>query len=232
MGSIRDMATVRPSGRAEAHVLTARSVPISWTLRAKARSMTTLIFSPGRFDDRRRFLRRDSSSSYAILENVSPNANENGAADFDFIIGDWTVRHRRLKERLVGCTEWVGFEGTSRTQKILAGHGNVEDNLLALPDGPYRAAAIRSFNSITGQWSIWWLDQRNPGQLDTPVVGRFSNGKGLFYSDDNLNGRPIKVRFTWLPKDQNSAHWEQAFSGDDGKNWETNWTMEFSRVHC
>ena len=153
-----------------------------------------------------------------------------GAADFDFVIGVWTVQHRRLKERLAGCTEWIEFNGTSSTQKILDGHGNVEDNFLDMPEGPYRAAAIRSFNPATGHWSIWWLDERKPGQLDTPVVGRFSNGIGLFYADDTLNGKPIRIRFTWSPKDQRSAQWEQAFSADGGSTWETNWTMEFSRV--
>ena len=77
---------------------------------------------------------------------MKPTANQTGVDDFDFVIGNWTVQHRRLKERLVGCTEWLAFEGTARTQKILGGLGNVEDNFLALPDGAYRAAAIRSFN--------------------------------------------------------------------------------------
>jgi hypothetical protein len=26
-----------------------------------------------------------------------------------------------------------------------------------------------------------------------------------------------------------ACHWEQAFSGDGGKTWETNWTMTFTR---
>ncbi len=162
---------------------------------------------------------------------MNPTSNQTGVDAFDFVIGNWTVQHRRLKERLVGCTDWLEFGGTSRTQKILDGQGNVEDNFLAFPGGPYCAAAIRSFDAVTGQWSIWWLDLRNPGHLDTPVVGSFSNGKGLFYADDNLDGRPIRVRFTWLPKDPSSARWEQAFSADAGNTWETNWTMEFSRVH-
>jgi hypothetical protein len=28
----------------------------------------------------------------------------------------------------------------------------------------------------------------------------------------------------------NSAQWEQAFSEDGGKTWETNWIMELERV--
>ena len=161
---------------------------------------------------------------------MSQSATHTGADDFDFIIGNWTVHHHRLKERLVGCTEWVDFAGTSRTHKILGGYGNLEDNFLDLPEGPYRAVALRSFNPATGLWSIWWLDHRNPGHLDTPVLGSFSGGTGIFYADDNLNGSPIRIRFTWLPKDANSARWEQAFSDDGGESWETNWIMDFSRA--
>ena len=150
--------------------------------------------------------------------------------DFDFIMGTWRVRHRRLKSRLTQSAEWVEFDGLSATRKILGGFGNVEDNRLFFPEGEIRAAALRSFDQSSKTWSIWWLDERNPTDLGTPVVGRFSLGTGLFYADDQLNGKPIKVRFTWLPKDSNHARWEQAFSGDGGDTWETNWTMEFSRA--
>jgi GntR family transcriptional regulator len=39
--------------------------------------------------------------------------------DFDFVVGDWLVTHRRLKERLAGCTEWIEFDGEMSTRKIL-----------------------------------------------------------------------------------------------------------------
>jgi hypothetical protein len=36
-----------------------------------------------------------------------------GASDFDFLIGDWRVHHRRLKERLANSQEWIEFDGTA-----------------------------------------------------------------------------------------------------------------------
>jgi hypothetical protein len=63
-----------------------------------------------------------------------------------------------------------------------------------------------------------------------PVHGGFKNGVGEFIYDDTFNGRPIKVRFRWTNITATSAHREQAFSPDDGKTWETNWTMEFTRA--
>lgn len=156
---------------------------------------------------------------------------DSAPTDFDFIIGSWQVQHRRLKERLAACTDWLAFSGQSCTRKLLGGFGNLEDNLLALPDGAYRAAALRSFDPASGQWSIWWLDGRRPHALDVPVVGGFSDGTGTFFASDELDGRPIRVRFTWFRAGPAGLpRWEQAFSADEGQTWETNWTMDFSPV--
>jgi hypothetical protein len=147
--------------------------------------------------------------------------------DFNFIIGMWRVKHRRLDARLAGCTSWTEFDGESSTSHILGGFGNLEDNILHFPEGPVRAAAMRSYCAATQQWSIWWLDGRNPTRLDVPVTGKFADHVGLFFADDTLDGKPIKVRFTWIATPGQHPRWEQAFSGDAGASWETNWTMEF-----
>jgi hypothetical protein len=151
-------------------------------------------------------------------------------ADFDFLMGDWRVRHRRLKERLAGCVDWDEFEGTSTTRPILGGNGNVEDNLILFPGGDYRASAIRAFDPASGHWSIWWLDGRDPTRIDVPVVGRFEEGMGTFLAVDSFQGRRILVRFLWSDIAARTCRWEQAFSTDDGLTWETNWIMEFERV--
>ena len=150
--------------------------------------------------------------------------------DFDFIIGDWTVKHRRLNERLAGCKAWTEFSGHSSTHKTLGGFGNLEDNILQFPEGTFRAVAMRSYCTKTKTWSIWWLDGRYPTQLDKPVVGRFTGNTGLFFADDVLEGKPVKIRFTWFSAPSEDPRWEQAFSADGGLTWETNWTMQFTSV--
>ena len=62
------------------------------------------------------------------------------------------------------------------------------------------------------------------------MLGRFVGGVGTFYNDDTLRGKPIKVRFIWSNITRNAAHWEQAYSPDGGKTWETNWISDFTRV--
>jgi hypothetical protein len=150
-------------------------------------------------------------------------------ADFDFVIGSWNVAHRKLQERLANCDEWIEFSGTSETRKILGGLGNIEDNALELPEGMYRAVALRSYDPFKKAWAIWWLDGRAPWTIDTPVIGTFVDGVGLFYADEMFNGKPIRIRFTWTRVSTDDLRWEQAFSQDAGATWETNWTMQFTR---
>jgi hypothetical protein len=150
--------------------------------------------------------------------------------DFDFQQGRWRVAHRRLEARLAGCQSWEEFAGTCEQRPILGGNGNVEDNLLDLPGGSYRAIALRSWDPVRARWAIWWLDGRSPHALDTPVIGGFADGVGTFYADDVLDGRPVRLRFLWLRTDTDTPRWEQALSADGGESWETNWTMDFTRA--
>jgi hypothetical protein len=62
-------------------------------------------------------------------------------------------------------------------------------------------------------------------------VDRFQGGVGTFFANDTFRGKPIRVRFVWSQITPSSAHWEQAFSPDEGKTWEINWKMDFTRVH-
>ena len=151
-------------------------------------------------------------------------------AAFDFLHGHWQVQHRRLAERLVGSTTWIEFAGTCTAMPLLDGSANIDDNLLELPSGPYRAATLRAHDAATDGWSIWWLDGRTPTHLDPPLVGRFVDGVGTFFADDVLAGRAIRVRFLWTVVAPATPRWEQAFSTDGGASWETNWVMRFARA--
>ncbi|WP_114952380.1 DUF1579 domain-containing protein [Sphingosinicella terrae] len=159
---------------------------------------------------------------------LSPPA-VSGRHDFAFQNGEWRVRHRKLRERLAGSDDWLEFGGTCRAWEVMGGLGHIEDNMLDDPSGAYRAAAFRLADSNTGQWSIWWADERYPG-IDVPVRGRFEDGVGTFFADDTFEGRPVRLRFIWSEIEEDKARWEQALSDDDGRSWEVNWIMRFERV--
>jgi len=156
-------------------------------------------------------------------------ADRSGADDFNFLMGDWSVTHRRLVRRLVGDTEWIEFSGPASARQILGGLGNTDEYRIDLPEGAYIGASLRLFNPAAQTWTIYWMDSRDP-KLDPPVVGRFTDGRGVFLGDDTHDGRPIRVRFLWSSTPGRPCRWEQAFSTDRGVSWETNWTMTFTRV--
>jgi hypothetical protein len=168
----------------------------------------------------------DSVRGTTQIDSATP-----GVHDFDFLVGEWRVHHRTLKERLANSHEWIEFEGTLVNQPLMGGYSNVDDTVFEKPGAPFRGVALRSFDSKTQQWSIWWLDSRTPlGSVDPPMRGGFRDGVGTFYADETFHGKPVRTRFLWTKITPRSGHWEQAYSPDGGKTWETNWVQDIVRV--
>ena len=162
---------------------------------------------------------------------TTPAGDLSGVDDFDFELGSWRVHHRVLKLQPDGTQQWLQYDGTSRNHAIMDGLVNIEDNVFHTPDGTRGGVAIRAYDRSNGTWAIWWIDGRNPhGPMDPPVVGRFVDGVGTFYSDGMLDGKPVRTRFIWSHITPRSARWEQAFSYDAGRTWQVNWIMAFERV--
>ena len=155
--------------------------------------------------------------------------NLTGLHDFDFEVGEWRVHHR--VKRPAGSQQWLEFDGVCSNRSLMDGRANAEDHVFNKPTGVTRGVGLRAYDPKTSQWAIWWIDGRDPfGALDPPVIGRFDNGVGTFYSDGTLDGKSVRTRFIWSNITPTSARWEQAYSSDAGKTWETNWVMEFRRA--
>ena len=159
-------------------------------------------------------------------QDVQPH---DGRADFDFIIGTWKIRNRRLVEPLTGSTEWEEFDGSTVTRGVWGGAANLEEYDAESPRGHIQGLALRLYNPESRQWSIYWGNRAN-GTLDSPMIGEFRHGTGEFYNQELFRGRSISVRFRWTDITSTSCRWEQAFSPDGGTTWEINWIMEFTRA--
>ena len=61
-------------------------------------------------------------------------------------------------------------------------------------------------------------------------MGGFAGSCGVFFLDDEYDGRQVRTRFVWQVDDRDSCRWQQARSADAGLTWETNWYMDFHRV--
>ncbi|MEO6967689.1 MAG: hypothetical protein ABI132_04425 [Rhodanobacteraceae bacterium] len=150
--------------------------------------------------------------------------------DFDFLFGHWRVRNERLKRRLAGSRDWEVFEARMQCHPVLGGKGNVEEHVCdAFGENRWIGMALRLFDPRTQHWSIHWADNQRV-TLEPPVVGVFEQGIGTFHGNDAHEGRPVRVRFIWDCRNAERPRWEQAFSTDQGANWETNWVMDFERL--
>jgi hypothetical protein len=69
-----------------------------------------------------------------------------GQRDFDFFMGAWAVRHRRLKERLKGSTAWEEFEGTVVARPVWGGRANVDELLADSPSGRLHGLTLRLYD--------------------------------------------------------------------------------------
>jgi hypothetical protein len=153
-----------------------------------------------------------------LIIKASPTSS---SKDFNYLIGNWKLKNRKLKSRLTSCTEWIEFESKVEMYQVLGGNGNIDKYTDTASGKPYEGIALRLFNSKTNLWSIYWADN-NSGTLDPPVVGSFENKIGHFFGRDTFNGKEIIVVFRWDVRNPKLPVWSQAFSADNGKTWEWN----------
>lgn len=155
-----------------------------------------------------------------------------GRADFDFLIGEWKVHLKRLPKRLVGSSEWIEYEGTSRVRKIWDDCANAEEFEVDNREQKLhiKGQTLRLYNPTSGQWSIYLVDAANGILSLPPVVGGFAEGRGEFYDQEEYQGRSIWVRYVWTHDGPKSARMVQSFSADWGKSWEANWICDLTRI--
>ena len=149
--------------------------------------------------------------------------------DFDFAVGTFRSHVRRLQKPLTGSTTWFEAHGEVRARKILGGQGEVELNELDAPKG-FEAVTLRLWNPATRQWSLHFANARRGAMVGPATVGEFKDGRGEFYDQEDWDGRMILVREAFSDIKADSYHFEQAFSADGGKTWETNWIADCQRV--
>lgn len=167
-----------------------------------------------------------------------------GPHDFDFLHGEWDVRHRRRTDFLDPGSAWEEFGSTAGCRPLFDGAANIDE--IDMPHLGAKGLTLRLFDPETRQWSLNWSSSRS-GRLFPPVVGGFAGCEGVeepgrrdgsgearrargeFYGDDVHDGVAVRARFIWSVAPDGSARWEQAFSSDGGRTWLTNWVMDFTR---
>lgn len=173
-----------------------------------------------------------AQSRSEVSKTNSPQTakSRDGQHDFDFEIGTWKTKLKRLMNPLTGSTTWVEYEGTTVVRKVWDGRANLVELDVSGLSGRIEGLSLRLYNPESHQWSLNFSNVKG-GVMTTPTIGEFKNGRGEFYSQETLDGRAILVRFVISDITPNSCHFEQAFSDDGGKTWEVNWIATDTRVN-
>jgi hypothetical protein len=153
---------------------------------------------------------------------AAAHAQQDGAHDFDFEIGEWTTHLKRLQRPLTGSTTWVEYTGTTTVRPVLGGRANIAELAVQGSAGRIEGAALRLYSPQSRQWTLNFFNIAD-GVLTPPMTGEFRNGRGIFHGQDTLGGRSILVRFVITKLAATSYRFEQSFSGDGGETWEANW---------
>lgn len=151
-----------------------------------------------------------------------------GQHGFDFNFGTWKTHVSRLVHPLTGSTTWTEYDGMSVVRKVWDGRASLFELEVEGPAGHIEGVGLRLYNPQSRQWNLNWANS-SVGMLDGGMIGEFKDGRGEFYGTDTFNGQSILVRNGFSNITPSSSRFEQAFSADGGKTWETNWIMTFTR---
>jgi hypothetical protein len=114
-------------------------------------------------------------------------------------------------------------------RKVWGGKANLVELNVDGPDGHLQAPSLRLFNPQAHQWSLNYANVAGGGVSFPAPVGGFRDGRGEFCDQERFGDRVVLVRFVISNITARTAHFEQAFSADCGRNWETNWIATDTR---
>jgi hypothetical protein len=162
----------------------------------------------------------------------APNAAatyRDGSHDFDFNLGTWHTHIRSRQHPLTGSDSWDELDGTVTVRKVWGGKASMEEIDANGPTRHLQGLTLFLYNPQSHQWSQTFASM-GTGQLETPAIGEFKDGRGELIDQEAYNGRTILVRSVWSDIKADSHHFEIAFSDDNGKNWETIFIAHLTRM--
>jgi hypothetical protein len=168
-----------------------------------------------------------SAPSFSPDGKLAMTASETSSKnDFDYLVGNWNIRNRTLKEPLVGSDEWEEFDATQEFRLILLGLGNFDIFHTEFDGKPFEGLTVRLFDPRTRLWTIYWADS-SAVKLDSGKVGSFDGDIGEFFGREVVAGRDVIVKFHWDKRNLKAPVYSRAFSTDAGRTWEWNWYSNF-----
>lgn len=90
----------------------------------------------------------------SAASEASKPATTGKPGDFDFLTGEWRIKHRRLKDK-----QWDSFDGTASVVSMLGGIASVEE--LRIPSRNFSGMGLRLLDTKRGLWADYWLNAQD-----------------------------------------------------------------------
>jgi len=141
-----------------------------------------------------------------------------GAHDFDFNVGVWHTQIKRVLDPLSGGTHFMELNGTVTVRKVWDGRAQLEEIEADGPKGHWEGMTLFLYNPQAHQWNQSFIGS-NSGELASPLVGEFKDGRGELFAADTYKDRSILVRGVWSDIKPESHRYEESYSEDGGRTW-------------
>src|SRR6185312_3346440 len=156
-------------------------------------------------------------------------AERDGSHDFDFAFGAWKTHIRRRVHALSASNEMIELNGTVNARKVWDGRAQLEEIETDGPKGHWEGATLFMYNPGAHQWSMTFINS-SIGTFTNGLIGSFKDGRAELFATDTLDGRAILVRGTWSNLTPTTHRYEEAYSADGGKTWETELTADKTKA--
>jgi len=175
----------------------------------------------------------DSSLLFALTDQKDGTAVQgkelrDGAHDFDFSIGVWHTHIRRVLDPLSGSQESMEPNGTVTSRKIWGGRALLEEIEADGPKGHWEGLSLFLYDPQAHQWSQSFINSSR-GDLPTPLVGEFHDGRGELFQQDTFKVKTIQVRGLWTVSSPDAHRYEESYSDDGGKTWKVSFIGDKTR---
>src|ERR1700730_16311858 len=129
----------------------------------------------------------------AANDSSSPEAQRDGAHDFDFDFGVWHTEITRRLHPLSDSTESMKLSGTVTIRRVWGGKAQLEEIEADGPKGHWEGMSLFLYDPGSHQWSQSFINSRM-ASLGSPLIGSFKDGRGELFSQDTFHNNSILVR--------------------------------------
>jgi len=161
-----------------------------------------------------------SASAQTAAQPATPPCSKSEYRQLDFWVGDWVLT-------------WPGAKAGDPENKAAnlirkeLGDCVIEENFDGSTNGGLIGKSVSMYSSVTGKWHQTWVD--NQGAYLELVGGWDGKEFHLSREGKNQKGQAVMQRMIFKNITPNAFDWSWEVSNDQGKTWQVQWPIHYTR---